>query len=74
MDPQEANSIARHLTQLWTNLLRSRVINNQDAQAKAFLNQLKANGQIVFKYEEQELQVSENRVSLCRHRAKLCAL
>lgn len=56
MDPQEANSIARHLTQLWTNLLRSRVINNQDAQAKAFLNQLKANGQIVFKYEEQELQ------------------
>lgn len=71
MDPQEANNIARHLTQLWTNLWRTHTISNQDAKAKAFLNQLKANGQIVFKYEDQELQVSKKRVSLCKHHAEL---
>jgi hypothetical protein len=61
MDSQQINDIARRLTQQWITLLRSRMSNNSNIHGRSFLNHLEANGNIVLKYEDQQLLVSENQ-------------
>ncbi|CAO0802530.1 unnamed protein product [Mucor circinelloides] len=55
MNTDEINDIARRLTQQWTSLIKSRMQTPSNAQERAFMKQLEANGNIVFQYENQEL-------------------
>lgn len=57
MNTDEINDIARRLTQQWTSLIKSRMQTPSNAQERAFMKQLEANGSIVFQYENQELLV-----------------
>ncbi|CEP07579.1 hypothetical protein [Parasitella parasitica] len=55
MNTEEINNIARKLTQQWNSLVKSRLQAPPNAQEKAFMKQLEANGNVVFQYENQEL-------------------
>lgn len=75
MNQQEIDEIAHRLSQQWTDLIRLRVSQKNNLQSNSFLNQLEANGRIVFKYEDQKLLVknksfSENIKTKCAHNRK----
>ncbi|KAI8085906.1 uncharacterized protein B0P05DRAFT_26758 [Gilbertella persicaria] len=55
MDASEINSIAKRITQQWITMIQSRVSRPSNASSKAFLNQLEANGRVVFKYQDRDL-------------------
>lgn len=80
MNQQEIDEIAHRLSQQWTDLIRLRVSQKNNFQSNSFLNQLEANGRIVFKYEDQKLLVknksfNENIKTKCAHnREKLWTL